>query len=92
MVFQEQQIYIHINRHNQAKYKLVPQMKIFPFLLSAALLFLSIDAKKKKKKNYKSVTLTMTRTAKYKTIKHTVIQQMTAPTNYKKKGDCYCKI
>ena len=65
-------------------------MKIFTLLISAALLFLSIDAKKKK--NYRTVTMTMTRTAKYKTIKHTVIKQMTAPTNYKKKGDCYCKV
>ena len=66
-------------------------MKIFTLLLSAALLILSIDAKKKKK-NYKTVTMTMTRTAKYKTIKHTIIKQMAAPTNYKKKGDCYCKV
>lgn len=66
-------------------------MKLLTFFLAAALLFLSIDAKKhKKKKQYKTVTMTMTRTVKYKTLSHTIIKQMTAPTDYKKKGDCYC--
>jgi hypothetical protein len=67
-------------------------MKIGLFFLTAAFLFLLIDAKKKKKKNRKTVVMTMTRTAMTRTVERTVIQQMAAPTNYTKSGDCYCQI
>lgn len=59
-----------------------------------------VDAKKgkggKKKKNkkakYSTMVMTMTQTAETRTVMHTVIKEMRAPTAYTKSGDCYCQI
>ena len=75
-------------------------MKLFitiPFLIFVLLsVFVNdADAKKKKKKkkaNYTTKVSTMTRTMMTRTITNTVIQEMAAPTKYKKKGECYCQI
>lgn len=63
-------------------------MRLFSLLISAAMFFVSIDARNQ----FKAVVMTMTVTAATQTVQQTVIQQKAAPTGYIQLGDCYCPI